>query len=164
MKKQLIILLLLTGLCFSQTDTFKLNLNPFPKKSQVAKYAYAGSIMLLLAHHSTIDAWIWEKGNKPIPSFIKKDYWYLGGTAICVTLLTMASYSYDDTFWGYTKTSVGSLLIGSVIWDLLFGTLLYNDAFYPFPNWYGGYGFRNKTERISFDLARLGLGIYLLVE
>ncbi len=147
--KKLIIILLLTTVCLPQQ---KLN-----------KYAYAGSIILLLAHHSTIDAWIWEKNNKPIPSWIKKDAWYLGGTAVCVGLITMASYKYDDTFWGYTKTSVGAMLIGSVVWDLIFGTLLYNDAFYPYPNWYGGYGFKNKTQRIAFDVGRLAVGIILLV-
>ena len=136
-------------------------------KNSLEKWAYVGSIMLLLAHHGVIDAWLW---HADVPPALKTDLFYLGGTAVCVAGITMAAYSYNEAledvhlaWWNYTKTTGGALLLGSITWDLIYGTLRDNDAFYPFKSWYGNFGFKNKTQRITFDVSRLLLGLYLII-
>jgi len=129
------------------------------------KWLYAGAVVLTLVHKSLIDARIWEKSERPLPGWVKSDEVYLGGTALTVGLLAYTSYNYgkDATLWQFIKTTAISFLIGSEIWDLEFGHLVHGDALYPFPKWYGNWGFKNKTERVAFDVGRLAAAAVLLL-
>lgn len=129
------------------------------------KWLYIGAVTLTLFHKSIIDARIWEKSERPLPAWAKSDEVYLGGTALTVGLLAYTSYRYgkDASVWQFVKTTLASFLIGSEIWDLEFGHLVHGDAMYAFPKWYGNWGFKNKSERVAFDLGRVAAAAVLLI-
>jgi hypothetical protein len=112
-----------------------------------------------------VDALRWKKKRNIYPTWITTDAVYLGGALISGISIAFATDNWEyENFTEFILTSVSSVFLGSIVWDLVFGTVKYNDAFHPFHNWYGGWGFKNKTQRITFDVGRLILGfgfIYL---
>ncbi len=133
------------------------------KKNGFGKSLYVSSVILSLAHGGLVDALIWEPDKNRIPEFLESDKMYLGGSAVLLTsnLFTANKWKskHKRDFW---FTTVGSIFIGSVMWDWTFSKMRYDDFFYPLPNWYGGVGFENKQTRIAFDVARLVVGSALI--
>lgn len=146
-----IIFILLSTVLFSQSKTL-----------------YVTSTILDLAHGGMVDAKMYS--NENVPEWVKSDEVYLGGRVITLSLNLISAYQYAKTtnLLTFSKTTLASLLLGSIAWDLVFGQLLYKNALYPFPNWVtlGSHriGFQSVSERIFFDLFRLGLAAILLIE
>jgi hypothetical protein len=146
----------------SSKETPHFFLTGFDKSTK--KIMFMSSIVAFLTHRGMIDAWLWEE-NTPykVPSVVKEDWFYMGGSLVTLVGVFITSHEYKDSFENYIKTALSGLLIGSECWDLVFGQFLYHDPLHPFPNWYGGFGFKNKTQRLAFDAGRVIIGILLLV-
>ncbi len=150
---------------YSNLDVERTMMLSYKANERTDKWLYIGAVSLTLIHKSIIDARIWEKSERRLPAWAKSDEVYLGGTALTLGLLSYTSYNYgkDATVWQFIKTTAISFLIGSESWDLEFGHLVHGDAFYPFPKWYGNWGFKNKTERVTFDFVRVAAAVALLL-
>jgi len=91
---------------------------------------------------------------------------------IAGSLFEMFGPSIALRYWNPSKKSqaicslVAANLIGTVVWDRAFASIRYHDQLFPVKNWYNGWGFKNKAERVRFDIARLALGaiFYLFPE
>lgn len=135
---------------------------------KLALILYLFSIITYLSHAGGIDAWLWDD-KKIVPKWVKSDEYYLLGKFIvsCLILFSAYFYSQNADIVSFSKTTLAGLLAGSVCWDLFFGHLLYRNALYPYSNWVtlGNHkvGFENVSQRIFFDLFRLGLAVLLII-
>ena len=127
------------------------------------KFLYSSSIVLTLAHGGMVDALVWEPNKQRLPGFVTNDFTYIGGSGIVLSLNLISARNWKPKnkreFW---FTTVGSIFVGSVLWDWTFSELRYGDPLYPLPNWYGGFGFKRKQDRVAFDVGRLLIGGMLI--
>lgn len=118
-------------------------------------FIYCLCSFFFFLHASLTDCKVWDEANK-VPAWIKSDWMYLGGTLAALFLVIVGvrvcCTVNGSTFWHVTLFNV---FLGSIAWDWLYGWLMYHDPLYPFPNWYGGWGFSSKRGRILFDAGRL---------
>src|SRR3989339_743151 len=129
-----------------------------PQTETTDKWLYVGAVSLALTYGGMVDAMVWDPSiKKEIP-----DALYLGGFLVSITTLAITASNFETNTLDFTVTTSGAILIGSVLWDGVFSTLKYNDWFYPVPKWYESFGFRNKGQRIMFDLIRIIAGVALL--
>ena len=123
-------------------------------------------IILYYAHKALVDLKMWNLS--PFKKEIREKYWYLLGDGpyligtVVVFLLTIIT-AYTSSLNGYDfarMVAIGTLL-GSECWDLIFGFVNDKDPFYPFADWYGGWGFETRRNRILFDINRIMLAIFV---
>lgn len=121
-----------------------------------------------MVHKGLVDVKMWTR--MPDQLWIREKYWYLitdfvylGGTAICFFAISFVGYYADMPFIDFVRWLLIGGLIGDEVWDLSFGYVVDQDCFYPFPNWYGGWGFKSKTERILFDSCRIALAVLIYI-
>ena len=125
----------------------------------MVEFLYILTIFLFMIHMGIIDAQIYS--NDEIYGFLKSDIIYLGGTFILLLLITILAHIYVGS--AFILVTLGSIFLGSIGWDIIFGILRYNDAFYPYKKWFYNFGFANKRQRIIFDISRLVIGIILII-
>ena len=91
-----------------------------------------------------------------------------GGTALLYVLICIS--------WGMSaREIIGNGVIGTIAWDWIYGWYQDHDVFYPFKDWFNGWGFQGtdakpipfktaRTYRILFDIGRLAfaVGVYQL--
>jgi len=120
-----------------------------------------------IVHKGLVDLKMWTL--KPEHEGIRKKYWYILTDFVYLFLTVALFYLSANVFYSHTsfldtvhfnlKLSIG-VLLGSQVWDMVFGWVKHRDLFYPFWDWYGGWGFHGiKMERILFDCCRIGLAI-----
>jgi len=99
---------------------------------------------------------------------IREKYWYLlgdgvylAGTLITFLLIAFTTYYSNVGLIEFCRQLAIGILIGSELWDLIFGKIVDDDPFYPYGDWYGGWGFKTKMQRYIFDGLRTGTAIGL---
>jgi len=125
---------------------------------------YFVTTFLYWLHLSEADIKMWDDKNVA-PSWLKSDWVYLGGALITTWLLV---WSAAVTFqavstWYFIKATIFNTLIGSIGWDWFYGYIIDNDPLYPFEDWFAGYGFRTRPDRIGFDVIRLFIAIVIFL-
>jgi len=123
---------------------------------------YLIGILIFFAHMSLIDCKLWDDQNV-VPAWLKSDWIYLGGTLLTTLFLVYtAGIAYAINPVWFSRITRFGFVLGSVVWDWIFGALIDNDPLYPFKNWYGGWGFTSKADRIYFDIARIIFAFIML--
>ena len=112
--------------------------------------------IIYLMHKSCVDIKMYSR--MPSQLNIRLRYWYLmsDGVYLGGTLISYLMIAFTFLYVGYNQIQLEvvlpnmavGLLLGSEIWDLMFGKVINDDPFYPFPDWYGGWGLKaiNNTE------------------
>jgi len=121
-----------------------------------------------MVHKGLVDVKLWSR--MPDQKHIRERFWYLIGDGVYLlgTLIMfiawgLVCYFSELLFWELARYSAIGTLLGSQAWDLIFGYVIDNDPFYPFGDWYGGWGFSGKkSNRYLFDTIRVSLAITLL--
>ncbi|GAB4287337.1 MAG: hypothetical protein Kow0098_03750 [Ignavibacteriaceae bacterium] len=143
-------ILLLQSFLQAQTET----------DSAATDHYYPLSVVALFAHSGVTDARVFKLRKQQFGA-LENDLFYLAGGMMLLGAALWSAHNYKGG--DFLQTTFGSALIGSVVWDLVFSHLRYNDALYPIDNWFAGWGFGSKAERIAFDLIRITAGILLLI-
>jgi hypothetical protein len=113
------------------------------------------TLSFFLLHMVAVDLKMWNEAKR-VPAWIVSDAVYLSGTAIDYILVCICfHFSWNQIFY------LG--LFGSVAWDWIYGWYQDHDVFFPFQNWYGGWGFATKADRILFDADRLLGAIFFIL-
>lgn len=119
---------------------------------------YIFSVVLLMLHMGVLDA---RMENNKFPAWLRDDVIYLGGTLFVLLMVAFSAHYYAGN--NFICTTFGAIFIGSVGWDIVFGIIKYGDAFYPYKKWFENFGFKNKAQRILFDMGRLVIAIIFLI-
>jgi hypothetical protein len=125
--------------------------------------------IIYLIHKGLVDVKVWTRRQDQIEIRVKywyliSDWTYLIGTAAVMFLLKDVSYFsgvMQLSYWAFTRAFLIGALIGDECWDLIFGYVVNQDALYPFGNWFNGWGFNNKSERITFDCIRISIAVLI---
>jgi len=127
-------------------------------------------VIVYMTHKAVVDIKMFSQQEKQ--KWIREKFWYFVGDAMYLagTAITMIALGYSCWNAGHTGVSLLQftfsfflgLLIGSEIWDLLFGYVIYQDVFYPFPNWAFKWGFKTKFDRIIFDFVRMASAVFIV--
>jgi hypothetical protein len=127
------------------------------------KILYLSSWSLLMVQRGIVDVNLWERNKNDLPPWIKSDEVNLGGAVITLLGVLYTGYNWKScNLDEFMLTSLAGAIGGSVFWDGVFGAYRYHDWFYPFPDWYNGWGFKNKSQRILFDIGRLAAAVGLI--
>lgn len=132
--------------------------------------AVALGVFFYTIHKALVDIKMYTRMTDQMP--IRLRYWYLltDGVYLLGTILSaamLAGVSYyagrgELPIFPFIQSFVVGMLLGSEVWDLLFGYVVDGDPLYPFNNWYGGWGFKgSRTRRIVFDVCRIALAIFI---
>ena len=121
------------------------------------------AFLLYWVHNSFVDAKMYDY-RKTVPLWIKSDWMYLGGRLVTTLALLFSLQSASPiAFWVFLKHIMYCTLIGSVVWDWVYGYLDHLDPLYPFADWFNGWGFESRGQRIAFDLIRILLALPFIV-
>jgi len=126
---------------------------------------------IYLIHKGMVDIKVWSMQRTSIKHekirlrfwYLINDYTYLGGTFFMMFSLAFTCWYAGSMGIGllpFTYAFLIGSLIGDEIWDLGFGYVLHDDILFPFSDWFGGWGFGSKMERVTFDLCRIGLAVF----
>ena len=126
--------------------------------------------ILEMIHGCLVDSKMYSR--MPDQKDIREKYWYLlgdgvylGGKLVMFLLVFFIGRLTAEMPILLTcqQLAIG-ILIGSVTWDLGFGYIVdRGQFFYPYKDWYGGWGFENKTNRILFDSCRILLAVLIYI-
>lgn len=106
------------------------------------------TLFVFFLHMCFIDIEMWKENKFPIPPWMTDDWSYLGGTII---VFFMMSISMGFTsFW----IILSNATFFSLMWDWIYGWYQDHDVLYPFENWFNNWGFKNRKQRIIFDIGR----------
>lgn len=99
-----------------------------------------------MTQRGLVDVNLWQKKKDKLPAWIRSDEVYLGGAVVTLFAVLHTGYTWQDSGLDeFMLTSLADIIGGSVFWDGIFGAYRYHDWFYPFRDWYNGWGLRPLT-------------------
>ena len=116
---------------------------------------YALSTMLFFVWFTFVDVERTLGFNSP--NWVFSDWVYLAGLALTFSMVVTGVHFYHGSH--FFLVTFANICLGSEIEDCLYGEIVHNDPLFPFADWFAGWGFNTKDERITFDLIRIGLAI-----
>lgn len=94
-----------------------------------------------------------------VPKWVENDLYYLILPVFLIGGLTLVGEVKNMFYFGGA-----GLILGSQIWDMIFGAMIYDDMFFPFRKWLFRMGFGgHRGQRILADILRVVVGSALFI-